>query len=145
MADRYRAGSIQKLINRVARAASLTGAGPVWELTTTGHASGEPRTVPVAPIEVGGDHYLVAAYGIVGWVQNLRSSGTATLARGRTRRSIAVSEVEPEEAGRVLAAYYPSYALILAPHFDLPSKPTVEDFAAVAGGHPVFRIEVLST
>jgi deazaflavin-dependent oxidoreductase (nitroreductase family) len=145
MAERYRAGSIQKLINRVARVAALTGAGPVWDLTTTGHVSGDPRTVPVAPIEVGGDHYLVAAYGIVGWVQNLRSSGTATLARGRTRRSIAVTEVEPEKAGRVLAAYYPSYAVILAPHFNLPSKPTVEDFVGAAGDHPVFRIEELGS
>jgi hypothetical protein len=95
----------------------------------------------VAPIEVGGDHYLVAAYGIVGWVQNLRSSGTATLARGRTRRSIAVIEVEAEEAGRVLAAYYPSYAVILASHFDLPSKPTEEDFANSSEEHPVFRVD----
>ncbi len=140
MAERYRAGEIQKMINRVASFSSLSGAGPVWELTTRGHVSGEARTVPVAPIDVEGDRYLVAAYGIVGWVQNLRASGTATLTRGRTLQSIEVTEVDAALAGRVLAAYYPPYAVILARHFDLPNDPTVEDFAKASEEHPVFRV-----
>ncbi len=140
MAERYRAGGIQKMINRVARFASLSGAGPVWELTTRGHLSGSARTVPVAPIDLEGTRYIVAAYGIVGWVVNLRSSGTATLARGRTRQSIEVTEVDAEEAGKVLAAYYPAYAVILARHFDLPGDPAVDDFVKAAEEHPVFRV-----
>ena len=131
------------MINRVARAASLSGVGPVWQLTTKGHVSGEERTVPVAPIELDGNRYLVAAYGIVGWVQNLRAAGAATLTQGRTRLTIEVTEVDAAEAGRVLAAYYPGYALILAPHFDLPEDPTEKDFADVAVDHPVFLVEVV--
>jgi len=128
------------MINRVARASSRSGLGPVWELTTTGHRSGEPRTVPVAPIEVEGSRYLVAAYGIVGWVQNVRASGTAKLAQGRTRQAIAVEEVDAEEAGRILAAYYPLYAVVVSQQFDLPRDPTAEDFAAASMQHPVFRV-----
>ena len=141
MTDRYRAGSVQKVINRAARFSAKVGVGPVWELTTTGHRSGEPRTVPVAPIYVDGNRYLVAAYGIVGWVQNLRASGTASLSNRSTHQSIAGTEVAAEEAGKVLAAYYRVYRAVVSQQFDLPSNPTLEDFGTVSTEHPVFRIE----
>ncbi len=45
-------------------------------LTTTGRTSGEPRQVPVSPIAMGGQEYLVSPYGNVGWVHNARANPT---------------------------------------------------------------------
>lgn len=49
--------------------------------------------------------------------------------------------MDRDEAGGVLAAYYPELAVVLAPHFDLPKDPSLPDFVAVADDHPVFRVE----
>ena len=48
--------------------------GAMALLTVRGRKSGQPRTTPVAVIEQDGDRYLIAAYGIVDWVRNLRAS-----------------------------------------------------------------------
>ena len=47
--------------------------GPAHILTTTGRRTGTPRAVPVSPIELDGVEYLVAPYGPVAWVLNLRA------------------------------------------------------------------------
>ena len=52
-------------------------------LTVRGRKSGQPHTVPVRLIEQESHSFLVAPYGVVQWVRNLRAAGTATLTRGR--------------------------------------------------------------
>ncbi len=117
------------------------GKGPAWELTVTGRRSGEPRTVPVTPIEVGEYRYLVAPYGPVPWVHNIRAADGATLSRGGSKERITVIEVEPDEAGPVLLEYYQDLEKVVGAYFDVPEEPTVADFVAVAADHPVFRIQ----
>jgi len=48
-------------------------------LTVRGRTSGQPHTVPVILVEQDGYRFLVAAYGVVQWVRNIRAAGTATL------------------------------------------------------------------
>ena len=117
------------------------GKGPAWELIVIGRRSGEPRTVPVTPIEVDGSRYLVAPYGAVPWVHNIRAADGATLSRGGSKQRITVVEAEPEEAGPVLFAYFSDLEKIVGGYFDVPEAPTVDDFVGVAADHPVFRIK----
>ena len=57
--------------------------GSMSLLTVRGRKSGQPRTVPVLLVEHDGHSFLVAPYGVVQWVRNIRAAGTATLTRGR--------------------------------------------------------------
>ncbi len=115
--------------------------GPAWELATTGRKSGERRKAMVTPVELDGTQFLVAPYGAVSWVLNLRASDRATLARGRTTSRVKAVEIHGEEAGRVLAKYYKLTEKHVADYFDLGSDPTITDFTRVADSHPVFRVE----
>jgi deazaflavin-dependent oxidoreductase (nitroreductase family) len=53
-------------------------------VTVRGRKSGQPRSTPVAIIDVSGRRWVWAPWGNVHWVQNLRAAGSATItARGR--------------------------------------------------------------
>src|SRR5690348_11256454 len=78
--------------------------GVVYLLTVRGRKTGQLRTTPVAIVEQQGQRYLVAAFGTVGWVYNLRAAGEATLTRGRRSEPIKTIELEPKEAAPVLKA-----------------------------------------
>src|SRR3989442_2154526 len=69
---------------------SLRGSGV---LAVPGRKSGQIRTTPVNPLEVGGARYLVAPRGDTEWVRNLRAAGGGELRLGRTREAIRVEEL----------------------------------------------------
>ena len=127
--------------NRYVAFLAKRGKGPAWELSTTGRKSGERRKVMVTPVTVDGAEYLVAPYGSVSWVLNLRALNRATLSRGSAISRVKAVEVDGEEAGRALAMYYHENAKYVADYFELSSNPTIVDFTRVAETHPVFRIE----
>ncbi|MGI8929417.1 MAG: nitroreductase family deazaflavin-dependent oxidoreductase [Candidatus Limnocylindrales bacterium] len=59
--------------------------GPNVLLTVKGRTSGEPRSAPVAIVEIDGRRWIMGAYGEAHWVQNLRAAGEADLlTHGRT-------------------------------------------------------------
>lgn len=74
-------------------------------LTMSGRKSGQPHTVLVTLVEQDGQRWLVAPYGVVQWVRNIRATGTATLTRGRRSETISVTELEAKEAAPVLKQY----------------------------------------
>jgi deazaflavin-dependent oxidoreductase (nitroreductase family) len=82
-------------------AKSLLGAGVPMGfnglITIRGRKSGEPRTTPVAIIEVAGRRWVWAPWGEVHWVRNLRAAGRATISvRGR-REDVRATELEPAQ------------------------------------------------
>jgi hypothetical protein len=95
----------------------------------------------VTPIAVDGSRYLVAPYGAVGWVYNIRAAGHAGLRRGPDESKITATEVDGTEAAAVLMAYHADLERIVGNYFDLPAEPDLDDFLAVVPDHPVFRIE----
>ena len=141
MARRYRTTGLRRLGNRLMAPLVRRGRGPerTWLITVPGRRSGEPHTTPVNLVEDGGQRWLVAPYGAVGWVRNLRAGGRVTLTRGaRAERARAV-EVGPEEAAPVLRRYLADNR-ITRPFFDVRPDSPLADFAAEAARHPVFRI-----
>ncbi len=140
MAKQYKVTRMRRAINKTASTMARVGKGPPWELTVAGRQSGEPRTVPVAPVEMNGARYLVAPYGAVAWVHNIRAAVEATLRRGGSNDRITVTEVDADEAGPVLAVYFDALQRIVGAYFDVPKEPSVDDFIAVADSHPVFRV-----
>ena len=141
MARQYRVGFVRRLINRLATRSIGRGKGDdrFHLLTTIGRKTGEERTTPVSLVEVDGSRWLVAPYGHVGWVHNIRASGSATIKRGEKSERINAAQASAEEAAPVLAHYLKTTSIV-RPFFDVSYDSPLSDIAAVADQHPVFRI-----
>jgi deazaflavin-dependent oxidoreductase (nitroreductase family) len=130
---RFGNGAISQLVAR--------GIGPkdTYLLIVNGRTTGRPRTTPVLVLTHGGARWLVAPYGIVDWVRNVRAAGKASLRKGGSVETVGVTEVGAEEAGPVLKDYV-AKVKIVRPYFDAAPGAPAADFAAEAARHPVFRI-----
>jgi deazaflavin-dependent oxidoreductase (nitroreductase family) len=109
-------------------------------LTVHGRNSGRPHTVPVILIEQDGERWLVAPYGVVQWVRNIRAAGTATLTRGRCSETISVTELPAQEAAPILKEYLLHVSGGVRSYFDAKRDSPIEAFEREALRHPVFRI-----
>lgn len=116
--------------------------GTMSLLTVRGRKSGQPHTVPVLLVEQGGERWLVAPYGVVQWVRNIRAAGMATLTRGRRSEVICVTELEAKEAAPILKQYL-FKATAARPYFDVTKDSPLEAFEREAPRHPVFQITMV--
>lgn len=141
MAKDYQLGFIRKLVNRLVTRMVGRNKGDerMYLLTTIGRKSGAERTTPITLVTVDGIRWLVAPYGPVGWVHNIRKTGSATLTRGAKVEKIIVSEASAEEAAPVLAHYLEAVSVV-RPFFDVSHDSPLPDIAEEAHRHPVFRI-----
>ena len=130
---RWRAG------NAFVSVLAKLGVGPMHLLTTRGARSGRPHTVPVVPVEHDGRRWLVAPYGPVTWVRNVRSSSRVSLRYGRTTHEYQAREATVDEAGPVLKRYV-AVATKTRAQFDAEPDAPAEEFAAEAADHPVFEL-----
>jgi deazaflavin-dependent oxidoreductase (nitroreductase family) len=145
MAKTYRLGTARRVINWIMAALVRVGlAGRhTYLVSVPGRRTGRIHSTPIILIE-NEQRWLVAPYGDVGWVRNLRAAGHATLRRGWHREQIAVSEVGPQDSAPVLRAYLRRVAVV-RPFFDVSPDSTLDAFAAEADRHPVFRIDPASS
>ena len=133
-ADRMEAGLITALLHAGVKL------GTTSLLTVRGRKSGQPHTVVVLLVEQNGERWLVAPYGVVQWVLNLRAAGTATLTRGRRSETISVRELAANEAAPVLKQYLHQVSGGVRSYFDATKDSPLEDFEREAARHPVFLI-----
>jgi deazaflavin-dependent oxidoreductase (nitroreductase family) len=141
MAKQYRVDSQVRMINKLVGGFTRLGfMDGTYTLTTTGRKSGQPRSTPVTLATVDGTRYLVAPYGEVGWVHNVRANPAASLKRRGADETIRVSEVGADEAGPILKQYVEDVKIV-RPYFDATPDSAVAAFVAEAARHPVFRIE----
>ncbi|WP_106583802.1 nitroreductase/quinone reductase family protein [Murinocardiopsis flavida] len=110
-------------------------------LTTRGRTSGFLRSTPIILVENAQGRFLVAPYGPVGWVRNIRGDGFGTLRRGGWIELISVTEVGPERAAPVLREYldHPRAACV-GDHFEVSPHDPIGAFEKIAANHPVFEI-----
>jgi len=108
-------------------------------LTVRGRKSGQPHTVPVIPVEQDGERFLVASYGVVQWVHNLRAAGAATVTRGRHSETISVTELPAQQAAPILKQYLSQVPTVRS-YFDATPDSPLEAFEREAPRHPVFQI-----
>ena len=116
-------------------------------LTVTGRRTGRPQRIPVNPLHLDGDTYLVSVRGETQWVRNARADGRAELRRGRRTRPVRLTEVPAAQRAPVLTAYLHKWGWevgrLLPTGVD--PKSTVADLHGHAGGLPVFRVDDPST
>jgi deazaflavin-dependent oxidoreductase (nitroreductase family) len=153
----YRVGLFVRSNNAVMRALIRAGAriGTFAILTVPGRKTGRPVNVPLVVFTHGGNRYLVASYGIVNWVRNIRAAGgRAELWRGRAVEKITAIELPPEKAGPILrfslrtgppgiprpiVRIFRRYAVL--PYVDVDMDSSDDDFVRSALGHPVFQVQ----
>ena len=112
-------------------------------LTVRGRKSGQSQTVPVVLVEQDGECFLVAPYGVVQWVRNIRAAGTATLTRGRRSETISVTELPALEAVPILKEYNLHVSGGVRSYFDATRDSPLEAFEREAPHHPVFHITTM--
>jgi deazaflavin-dependent oxidoreductase (nitroreductase family) len=142
MTKAYRVTARVRLGNRITTAMAKRGKGPAWVLTTIGRSSGERRDVPVTPVDCDGHRYLVAPYGEVAWVRNLRKTPHATLRRGGASVRVDAVPVEGQEAAAALSKYYAENEKYVKSYIDIPGDGTNTDFLLASDRYPVFRIGI---
>jgi deazaflavin-dependent oxidoreductase (nitroreductase family) len=147
MAKTFRATFAIRLSNTIVTALLRAGVkmGNMTLLTVRGRKSGQLRTTPVALIEQDDQRWLVAPYGAVNWVRNLRAAGEATLTHGRHTEQITVIELSPKEAAVTLKESLSIAPSFLRQYFDVTPASSLEEFEHEAPRHPVFGIHSASS
>ena len=133
----------RNLMNRLVRRLTRVGVS-VWgasELRVQGRSSGEWRTVPVNPLEIGQERYLVAPRGETQWVRNLRVAGGGELRVGRSIETFTASEVADAGKDPILRAYLKRWAFEVGAFFDgVDGDASAAELVRIAPRHPVFRL-----
>jgi deazaflavin-dependent oxidoreductase (nitroreductase family) len=139
--------SLIPIINPIIRRLIGSGLpfGPNVLLTVRGRTSGEPRTFPVAILELDGRRYVQSPFGEVNWVRNLRANGEAVLTRRGRREEVDAVELTPDAAGpvlrRSLAPQLKSpFGAMVGRYFRFGDDATPEDDIAEARRHPTFEL-----
>ena len=160
MAKQYRITAFVRINNAVISSLLHTGI-KVWSfslLTVRGRKSGKPIVTPLAIFVQDQKRYLIATYGVVNWVRNLRAAGgEATLTRRRHSEKIRAIELEPEAAALVFrealrsgppgvpAVIFRVYrALLVLPYLGVTENASLEEFEREVLTHPVFLVQSAS-
>jgi deazaflavin-dependent oxidoreductase (nitroreductase family) len=134
------------LFNQLARRALAAGVpmGPNALITVRGRRSGLPRTTPVTIIQSAGRRWVLAPFGEVDWVRNLRAAGSATLTVRQRTEEVTAVQLAPDEAIAVfrdtlpaLARRYGWLATWIVRHVD---KIDLDNPIEAAQGRPVFEL-----
>ena len=95
---------IVPLFNPIARRLLRVGLplGPNALLTVRGRKTGQPRSTPVAVVDLDDRRWIIGTFGEVNWVRNLRAAGQATITSNRRSQPVTAVELSTPEA----AAFY---------------------------------------
>ena len=157
MTRQYRVNAFARINNAII--SSLLGLGiKVWSfslLTVRGRKSGKTIVTPLAIFVQDQQRYLIASYGVVNWVRNLRAAaGEATIVRGRNTEKVHAIELEPEAAAPVFrdalrsgppgipTVIFRVYRFFLVfPYLNVTENSSLEEFEREVLTHPVFLIQ----
>ncbi|MEO6124514.1 MAG: nitroreductase/quinone reductase family protein [Ilumatobacteraceae bacterium] len=111
------------------------------ELRIVGRTTGEWRSVPVNPMEIGGERYLVAPRGTTQWVRNLRVAGGGELRIGSRTEPFTATELGDDAKPEILREYLRRWKAEVGVFFDgVGPDATTSELSAIAPGYPVFAI-----
>ena len=114
--------------------------GRLARMEVTGRRSGGTVVFPVVVADYEGGRYLVSMLGEdTNWVRNVRAAGGRAVLRHGRAETVRLVEIPPTERAPILRRY-----LECAPgarsHIAVDRSAPPQDFEAIAGRYPVFRI-----
>jgi len=135
-------GVFSPIVRRILKIGPLLG--PNTLITISGRKSGQPRTTPVALLEVGGKRWVIGTFGEVNWVRNLRAAGQATLTVGGRREDVVARELTADERAAFFRDVVVPYArrIRVGPALlaVLGARDVVKDPVAASANRPVFEL-----
>jgi deazaflavin-dependent oxidoreductase (nitroreductase family) len=157
MAKPYRVNTFVRINNTMTTSLLRLGI-KMWSfslLTVRGRKSGKPIVTPIAIFVQDQKRYLIASYGVVNWVRNLRAAGgEATLTQRRHSEKICAIELSKDTAALVLRAALRSgppgvpavifrvyRALLVLPYLNVTENSSLEEFEREVLTHPVFLVQ----
>jgi deazaflavin-dependent oxidoreductase (nitroreductase family) len=118
--------------------------GPNGLITVRGRTSGEPRTTPVAFVDIDGRTWVQSPFGDVNWVRNLRAAGEATITVGKRSEEVRAVELSTaEKVGFYRDVLGPFVRRMRGGRFVarfLGMSEILNDPIAAADAHPVFEL-----
>jgi hypothetical protein len=90
-------------------------------------------------MEIEGMRYLVAPYGPVGWVHNIRANPEVTLTRGHEAATWQATEVHGGEAVEPIREYI-RLIRVTRDYWEVGPDASDEQIEAIVPRHPVFRL-----
>jgi deazaflavin-dependent oxidoreductase (nitroreductase family) len=157
MAKPYRVNTFMRINNAMTTSLLHRGInlGSFSLLTVRGRKSGKLIATPIAIFVQDQKRYLIASYGVVNWVRNLRvAGGEATLTKMRHSEKIRAIELSPEAAALVFRAALRSgppgvpavifrvyRALLVLPYLGVTEHSSLEEFEREVLTHPVFLVQ----
>ena len=145
-APRYlRPGALERILGRTLVFLIRIGLvrGHFYVLEVRGRRSGRTISLPVDPLDLDGQRYLVCARGNSNWVRNAPTAGEVVLVRAMRRRRYAARELPPALRPPVLKAYLDRFAAEVQRFFPVPKGSAVEAFDDLAERYPVFALQPL--
>jgi hypothetical protein len=138
---KYRIGTAQRLANWYFVHLTELGLGlrARHVLSVRGRTSGVVHSNPVDVIDFDGCQWLVAPYGVVNWVRNIRTVQRATLRRGRHLATYRVEEVDAITSVPVIREYI-SRIRVTRAYWECGADAPLADLEKMAPRHPVFRL-----
>ena len=121
--------------------------GPNGMLTVRGRTSGEPRSTPLAIIEVDGRRWVWSPWGDVHWVRNLRAAGQATIQVRRLQLEVTAVELDAAERVAFFRDTFAPYARRIpfgGRFVRLFDGVDISDPVAAAKGRAVFELRPVS-
>ena len=109
MPKHYRVGASVRFNNAVMKAMLRAGVrmGSFVILTVRGRKSGRAIQIPLVVFPTDGNRYLIAAYGVVNWVRNLRAAdGVAAITAVGAPKRLPRSSCHPGRARRSCESRY---------------------------------------
>ena len=136
-----------KYVNKVMIGLQRLGVnfGPVV-LTVPGRKTGKPRSTPVTPMTVDGKRYVVGGLPGGDWAANVRAAGEASIQIGRRIERVRMVEIPVDDARPLLRAFpveVPNGVGFMK-NAGLVTGPNPDEFEALAGRCPVFRLDAVS-
>lgn len=138
-----RPGGVERIFGRLLVSLIRIGLvrGHFYVLEVRGRNSGRTISLPVDPIELDGQRYLVCARGNSNWVRNARAAGEIVLVRAWRGRCYGARELAPGERPPVLKAYLDRFAGEVQRFFPVPRGSAVEAFNDLTPRYPVFVLD----
>jgi len=134
----------RNVFNRLVQVFTRLGIS-VWGsrvLEHRGRTSGKLYRTPVNLLTFEGRQYLVAPRGDTQWVRNVRNDdGHLVLILGRKRDHLTATEIPEADRTPILRNYLRRWKFEIGMFFQgVGPDSTDEEFAAIAGQHPVFAV-----
>lgn len=142
MKTEYKAGVKVKVVNWIIKNLSKRGRLPdrIQTLIVKGRKTGKVFETPVSIVDTEDGKWIVAPYGEVNWVKNIRAADQVEVRmNGGLKKSYTASEITAKESAPVIKKYL-EIEKFPKDYFQVTERSTLLEIEGEAHRYPVFQL-----